>query len=219
MLPIIAPKISEGTEIVELIKNDSIPPTLSKEKFQGKDFSFGSQWDVRCKYTRLIAWFILTTEVKGILSNYLKGKKVLEVASGTGYLAAHMKDAGVNNYTAVDLQETHYWKEAKLFEGVKGNALESINDNYDVIVMTWPEYDDPFGAKVLDKMSNGQILIYQGEFHGGCTGDDRMFELLDKQFTELEDISYQLNDNHVRFSGIYDFWGVYVKGPLGLDQK
>lgn len=211
MFPITVPKINTGTEIAELTKNDQIPPTLPKDKLKGKHFSYSSQWEVRCKYTRLIAWFILTTEVKMILGNFLRGKKVLEVASGTGYLSAHMKDAGVTDYTAVDLQEYHYWSDAVLFDGIKGDALHYINDSYNAVVMTWPGYNDPFGARVLDKMSKGQILIYQGESYGGYTGDDRMFELLDSKFKVLKDISEELNENHVRFNGIHDHWTVYVK--------
>lgn len=65
------------------VKVNELPPTLPKSFFKEHKFSFADSYDVRCRYTSRIGWFILTTEVKEVLVNFLKGKSVLEVGSGT----------------------------------------------------------------------------------------------------------------------------------------
>lgn len=194
------------------VRVNELPPTLPKSFFKEHKFSFADSYDVRCRYTSRIGWFILTTEVKEVLVNFLKGKGVLEVGSGTGYFAAHMKQGGVEDYNAVDIWDPHYWDErTPRYFGIDGNSLDYIDNSYDVIVMNWPPYDEPFGHQVVKKMVKGQVLIFEGEGYGGCTGDDDFFNYLDEHFTPMKELDDKLNEHHIRFPGINDHWWVYVK--------
>ena len=194
------------------VKVNELPPTLPKSFFKEHKFSFTDSYDVRCRYTSRIGWFILTTEVKEVLVNFLKGKRVLEVGSGTGYFAAHMKQGGVEDYNAVDIWDPQYWDErTPRYFGIDGDSLDYIDSSYDVIVMNWPPYDEPFAHQVVKKMSKGQVLIYSGQGSGGCTGDVDFFNYLDEHFTPMEELDDELNKHHIRFPGINDYWWVYVK--------
>lgn len=191
---------------------NELPPTLPKSFFKEHKFSFLDSYQVRCGYTSRIGWFILTTEVKEILVNFLKGKRVLEVGSGTGYFAAHMKQGGVGDYNAVDIWDPLYWDERTTrYFGIDGDSLDYIDNSYDVIVMNWPPYDEPFAHQVVKKMSKGQVLIYNGQGSGGCTGDKDFFNYLDEHFTPMKELDYELNENHVSFPCIKDHWWVYAK--------
>ena len=186
---------------------NELPPTLPKSFFKEHKFSFLDSYQVRCRYTSRIGWFILTTEVKEVLVNFLKGKRVLEVGSGTGYFAAHMKQGGVEDYNAVDIWDTLYWDERTTrYFGIDGDSLDYIDNSYDVIVMNWPPYDEPFAHQVVKKMSKGQVLIYNGQGSGGCTGDKDFFNYLDEHFTPMKELDYELNENHVSFPCTKDHW-------------
>lgn len=191
---------------------NELPPTLPKSFFKEHKFSFADSYDVRCRYTSRIGWFILTTEVKEVLVNFLKSKRVLEVGSGTGYFAAHMKQGGVEDYNAVDIWDPQYWDERTTrYFGIDGDSLDYIDNSYDVIVMNWPPYADPFAHQVVKRMSKGQVLIYNGEGYGGCTGDNEFFNYLYEHFTLMKELDEKLNDHHISFPNIYDQWWVYVK--------
>lgn len=60
-------------------------------------------------------------------------------------------------------------------------------------------------------MKPGQMLVFEGEGEGGCTGDDAFFELLSSSFAEHVAQSRRLNAGHVQFPGIHDRWSVGVK--------
>ena len=202
--------VNTFTNFCNNIMNE-VPPTVPKNIFKTENIGWNDERLTRRIYTRKVGWFILTNEVKQILVDFLKGKKVLEVGSGTGYLAYHMKEGGVEDYTAVDKRETRYWdpETTRIFEGIQGDALEFIKPEVDVVIMAWPPYDDPFGEMVLNRMTPGQILIYQGESYRGCCGNDEMFDEIEERFKTLQVIEDKLDDEHIRFDGYYDHWNVY----------
>lgn len=171
------------------------------------------KYEVRHKHTQETAWFILTDEVANILGTYLKGLKVVEVFAGTGYLAHHLrKRAGLtrHEYKAYDNQSSY--RMTGRYPGVtKKNAFMAPIKKADVVIMTWPPYDTNDAARVVKKMRAGQVLIYNGESWGGCTGDDEFFSVLEDQFQPLTPTLNALDDVHVRFQGINDYWGVYIK--------
>lgn len=167
------------------------------------------RYEQRREHTKSKGWHITTAETAAVLANYLKGKKVLEVASGTGYLAAHMRRLGVEQYTAVDLYINYWEMNSPNYGSIVGDAFEHVDGDYDVIVMAWPPYAAPFGKDIVKRMRPGQTLILQGESWGGCTGSDKMFELLTDHFREDEDVSEELNFKHIQFDGIHDWWTVY----------
>lgn len=172
-------------------------------------------FEYRCGYVRRLGWFILTQETAAVLANYLKGKRTIEVFAGTGHLARSMRALGGlerDMYRAYDNGEMKNFYTQSNPKGVtRKNAFLGPIKKADVIVMTWPMYDTNDAARIAAKMVPGQILVYNGESAGGCTGDDKFFEILEEKFTVMKFITDQLNENHVRFQGINDAWCVYRK--------
>jgi hypothetical protein len=84
------------------------------------------------------------------------------------------------------------------------SAVESFKDRN--VFMAWPPYANEMAYKVANAMKVGKYLIYVGESHGGCTGDDNFFNLLYKNFEEVDD-----DINIPSWDGIYDNAVVYKK--------
>lgn len=178
-----------------------------------------NSWRARTEYTDNIAWFLVHEGIIEVLCELLKDDKVVEVFSGTGYLSAHLtlarKGRGtLEAYDDKSRAKDHMFKyesySKPYFGEVKDCTKLSLKE-YDSVIMTWPEYDSPSALEVLTNMHVGQRLFYEGENYGGCTGDDAFFDYLDSNFEELQEESDKFNGVGVRFSGINDFWGVYVK--------
>lgn len=186
-------------------------------------------WDqrrlLRDSYINKIGFVIYTEEVINVLSSLLKTKKVVEVGSGSGFLSRVLSSYGIT-VVAVDNNKSIYvmsrtegnrWGQIYQQDITKDAVtyLKKVNKDAppDVIIMCWPDYDSPFAHKIAKAMLPGQILIYQGEGHYGCTGDDSFHDFVDDDtlWESQQEIADQLNEHHVQFEGIHDRWYVYKK--------
>lgn len=187
---------------------------------------FYRQMNLRYSHIDRSGFPIVTTEVADELVRVIGDRCVLEVGAGTGYLAKHLQDRGVNIHPIDsgkgDCTREEWWAR-KRYTKVHEVDVDDLPDfaGYDVILMSWPCYNTNFAMKVADKMSLGQLLIYQGESKGGCTGNYAFFDTLKEQFIEIE--NEILDDEHVQFFGIHDWWRLYRKvrraAPDFLDDE
>lgn len=182
-----------------------------------KDAAFGlfnknglvlSSFDInRDDYIERCGFIIYTSELVDLLTQHLKELSVLEVGSGSGYLSFLLKQKGIN-IKSVDSGEREF---KKIYSrDINGDAIKEISTKYDAILMCWPDYDAPFAYKVASKMLSGQLLFYEGEDEGGCTGTDKFFTYIDEKFTELFEGDCLTNVTPV-FTGIHDRWTVLRK--------
>lgn len=167
----------------------------------------------RYAYAKSHCWFIPTLECVDILGEWIGDRYTVEVFAGNGYLATHLgqrvrSQGGL--YRAYDNASTHHTK--RPWRGVsKKNAFSAPIKKADVIVMTWPAYADNHAYRIARKMVSGQYLVFNGESYGGCTGDDDFHELLLSDFEEDVTLNEELDEYHVRWNGINDFWKIYRK--------
>ena len=165
----------------------------------------------REEHIRTTGWSIITQETVNLLANIIRNKVVVEVFAGTGVVAHHLRPY-CRRYHAYDNYSTHQVDGQCRYPGVtKKNAFMAPVKDAGVIVMSWPEYDSPHAYRIARKMVPGQVLIYNGEGYGGCTGDDRFNDYLSTHFTPLTALNTALEETHVQFYGIRDRWCVYVK--------
>lgn len=181
-----------------------------------KKVSFHDEWDNRRQIIKGTSWCILTKEVAEALGNWLKGfDLVIEPFAGTGHIAEQLRRASGltrKQYRAYDSCISHFPKHDRKNYGFTKSGCFNINlKKADVVLMTWPNYNENLAYRIARKMVPGQWLVYNGEGRGGCTGDDQYHELLDTEFERFEEFEDALNEHHVRFYSIHDRWYIYRK--------
>lgn len=168
----------------------------------------------RRAYIAEYGFVLLTKESVQLLATQLRGSRVLDAGSGTGYLSHLLAQQGVD-ITACDMGHDTFSK-----YGMKkiwrrdhtGDAGALLPGDFDTVLLCWPPYQEDFAARVLAAMRPGQRLIYEGEGRGGCTADDAFFNELQSHHWRAERETTQLlNLYHVSFPGIYDSWSCWTK--------
>lgn len=200
------------------IKPEELLKPLSRHKIEAYKTKVQGPLEAfyfREAFTHMNIWGMPCEEAIKALTLKLRGKQVLEVMAGCGYLAHLLSQAGVN-IVATDECPDQAWKRPSHKKQVLHNfsfveplgALEALKkyDGSDTVIMSWPPYDQPDAYKVATNLKKGQTLIYVGEGAGGCTGDDQFHECLREKFIELEwEIPW------FKFPHIHDSLRVYKK--------
>lgn len=157
---------------------------------------------------------IITRELLDDLIDVLKDKTVIDIGCGAGYLSYHLKDNGINiRAIDKDIEDNEYdFKKNCFTDSIeKVNYLRLDSYNYDVFIISWPNYQETDIELLLDLIPKDSLIIYQGENYGGCCGTDEFFEKLDEKFIECDEINRMLNKYHLQFEGIHDYWKCYKK--------
>lgn len=188
-------------------------PMLSRDEMNEK---YNKNWmwnplndDNRSYYTANFGFAGLSMEFIENLSSMLKGKKVLGVLSGTGYLEKCLVDRGIEAIASDSKQWSNgsnrhlNWSDE--FVNVEEldaiDAIEKYKDWADYVIMSWPPYDEPIAYEVAKKLQECNIpLIYIGECIGGCTGSDEFFEFIYRYKIDCD----TLRDGYFQFYGIHD---------------
>ena len=199
----------------KLPSKETLASVFNEDKFCDSDLKFA----IRDIYTTYLGFPLLNKELIETLSDVIGNKRVLEVASGSGFVSKYLSDAGVN----IRATDICYWDWKKsigknprpleflkdhpieLIDGI--SAIEKYKDETDMVLMTWPPLGSSFAANVLNDCIKYKLpLIYCGEDWGGCTADDDFFELADKECI-IRNICTETN---VPFNYIYDEWWLIV---------
>jgi SAM-dependent methyltransferase len=139
---------------------------------------------------------------------------LVELGAGTGYWAMLITQRG-GQVIAVDknpgegnkYQFTHSY--AKVREGGV-EVLGAIGDHLNLF-LCWPNYDNDFAYNCL-RSFRGKIVAYAGEPEGGCTANDRFFELLRREWSLLDKLALP------QWFGINDGLFFYAR-KAGMDAR
>lgn len=169
-----------------------------------KSFSFGV---VREAYLSKYSHAIITNELVESLVKICEGKKVVELGSGSGYLSHLLELKGIDIKTV----DTADWYTDRVIRkpDIVGSYREMDFSGYDVVIMSWPNYQSNAAAQVLKGLED-QIFIYCGEGRNGCTGDADLHDTLNEHWEHLKE-DHGLTANSLVFSRIHDYWRAYVK--------
>ena len=152
---------------------------------------------------------ILSHEFITDLSNFCKGyKNIVEIGCGRGWMSYWLKKYGTE-LESVDNMKWPTFDDYFDFV-IDDDAIEYVkNNNNDLIIMSWPDYQSSFAYDVWENMTEHQTLIYIGEGYGGCTADDKFHTAVQKY-----EIETTLNENFRSFFAIHDKVFVYKKGLI-----
>lgn len=140
----------------------------------------------------------------------LKYSPILDFAAGGGYWSSLLKKKGAE---VVCIDET-FRTEITLWEDVypvknwmpiqKGCEDSVRGYPRHTLLMIWPPYATSMARNALYEF-RGDHIIYVGEGHGGCTGDDEFHELLEEEFALVEECDIP------QHNGVRDYLMVYKR--------
>ena len=221
-------------EVVDLVINSTFDKTLTKlptnsfireyiyvdnDRYSDESTNCSKlmqSLEIRHEYTRY-SFPILTDEFivsLGALFKSLNINKIVEINAGTGFLTYWMRKYGINIIDCIDNYswEKDHFKQNILTEVVNNfNSIHYVKNHRDIelFILSWP-YMDQTAARIWNNMYKGQHLLYIGESDGGCTANDKFFELTDK-FEINNDKIDKVNNNYLSFDSIHDRVRLYKK--------
>lgn len=155
----------------------------------------------------------INAEMMDRMSDYLKDKKCLEIMSGNGLLSSQLQQRGVdiiatekynpkdNGYIPLKNQEA--FCDVKYIDAL--DAIKEYGKDIDILVMSWPPYGNEIAsqsAELLHDINPSAQILYIGEFSGGCTADDRFFNITE----QVLDIDVEKIDSaHTQIFGLHDY--------------
>lgn len=146
-------------------------------------------WENRSKLRRRYSYAVPTT---GALVAIAKLTPIVEVGAGTGYWAWMLSRFGAK-VAAYDQHPTRtgknfYFQPDKLrqqgdwFQVHRGYSTAPRKHPGWTLLLVWPEWCSTMAYKAL-LCSTGEWVVYVGESAGGCTGDTKFHQELDKNFS------------------------------------
>lgn len=201
-------------EIAGILKSTiNTTPIDFKEIYKTIDLVTSSKDDTRgysarTSFTQNFAWAIPSQEAIESIVKFAGSEQILEIGSGLGLWAGLIRAHG-GSIIPVDTFESHGTSRSATF--VLTEEIGGITAIYKykpkVLMMCWPSYGDSFAALALEEFETcappDAQLIYIGEGFGGCTGDDRFFEMLNQSWELVNQIDIP------QWWGIYDCLNLY----------
>lgn len=168
---------------------------------------WSSEAPKRDELVRQYAWTITDPDTVAFVTKHSRDR-IVDPLAGTGYWAWVLADVDVISYDieppTPGSSANHWHSDVHLHWPVlRANATDAVIVHSDrTLLLSWPPYNTSLGVNVL-RAYEGDRVIYVGEDYGGCCGDDKMFETLERDWT--------LADTHVpvQWFGLHDVVNVY----------
>jgi hypothetical protein len=166
--------------------------------------SFMDAYRVRSKGVSEFAFSVPTDEAIDAIVRV--APRIVELGAGTGYWAKLLWEAGADviAYDNSEDEKNGYCEQkiGRWFQVQFGDVQDLAKHADRALLLGWPPYSAPTACDALELWS-GDVLIYVGEYAGGCTANDAFFAQIDAQFDTVEDIAIP------QWDGIHDYVGIY----------
>jgi len=119
-------------------------------------------------------WSLVDSKWTGDLAGWIGERKCLEVMSGAGWLAKALSEHGVR-VIATDFDASGRWGgQSKVHPVELLDALTAISryPDVEVLLVSWPPYNNPVIEQVAKKWGAKRPIAYIGEACGGCTATE-----------------------------------------------
>lgn len=153
------------------------------------------------------AWSVPTDQAIRVIAAQ---PDIVEMGAGTGYWASLVAAAGgrIRCYDLYQGEENEFRHRVQYYpierRGVE--VLRTDAKDCQTLLLSWPPYDDSFGHQCV-RSFRGKWIVFIGEEEGGCTGDDKMFRRLRRDWKELWYVKLP------QWPGMHDGMTVYERLP------
>ena len=165
------------------------------------------EWRERDRHIETTGFVRITPELVDFLLQY---GPYVEIGAGTGALSRAIDAAGGSSLATDNFQwHDGDWKSWSAAGVMRMDAVEAVELTMKEIgpersiLCSWPSYDENWCFRAVRHIKKGRLFVYIGEGRGGCTGCDRLHDLLAKEFEQIDSYWYP------RFSGLHDRVKVY----------
>jgi hypothetical protein len=193
-----------------LLKNGVLEEPLS-DSFDKNFLLSTALFMIRKEYISRFGFYLISQPFLNICADLFQDMNILEVGAGTGFLSHQLKNLNLN-ISAIDqkIQNNNYGFKNTYFDLIEDNAIDFLKNHseFDLIIMSWPNYNSSFAYNILKNMRPKQKLLYIGEGFGGCTANDQFFDLLEKRTIELPETNL-LQQYSSSWPSIHDFPFLY----------
>lgn len=149
--------------------------------------SFHQEWSRRDAFVKTYSWAVPSPEAITAIAEFVGSSRVVEMNSGRGLWAHLLQHAGVN-IIATDINSSLSTLTFTQVQPVEATAaIQQYLEPNGVIMTCWPDYCMSYATDALKwALENSRVtkVIYIGEW-GGCTGDDELHEILEREFTQV----------------------------------
>ena len=168
------------------------------------DAGIGANMVIRDHYTSEYGFVYLHEKFVDALADYLRGKRVLSVMSGSCTLESHLKLRGVDIISTdsgewYGIPEYCTWHRdslsVEMIDAV--TAIHQYGNDVDYVLCSWPPYNErgAYDTIVAMRETNPNLtMIYIGEDMGGCCADNDFFnaaedgEIVDDEIAHLQSL-------------------------------
>lgn len=151
--------------------------------FEQVDQDSAYAWGPRQEMVRQFSWAVPS---QAAIDAIAQTGAVVEIGAGSGYWTYLLRQAGVD-VAAYDPEPGGGQAEwaARQWTPVSAGDHRAVDAHPDrTLLMCWPEYDALWTADAIDRYSGDRVVMI-GEGPYGCTGHDRMHELLEERFERV----------------------------------
>lgn len=171
-------------------------PAVSIDAFPwGGDFlelNFQSRFELFKIREDFVGEFGFAVPNAEFINDLTKLGPILEIGSGTGYLAHLLLTAGVDIIATDAGQEGYEFSCGHWGNVIKMEAHEALLKFQErTILLAWPCLGEPWGAEALKLMKSNQEIVFIGEGMGGCTADSKFFEILNQEFEKIQKLTWR----------------------------
>ncbi|OLB42785.1 MAG: hypothetical protein AUG51_20880 [Acidobacteria bacterium 13_1_20CM_3_53_8] len=173
--------------------------------------------EARDKCCRKYAWAIADPASVAFVARYL-GPRAVEIGAGTGYWAWQLWQQGIDiiafDHNPPDKVPNDFFAPrterpsktlVKTWYPVTQGSSEVLSEHPNrTLFLCWPNYATDFAAQCLQAYQ-GNRFVFIGENEGGCTGNADFFDLLEKEWQQVD--AHQI----LQWSGIHDTIVVYER--------
>lgn len=140
------------------------------------------------------AWSIPSPSDIAWMRDILDGRAVIEIGAGNGYWAWQLRQAGVDVLPFDNGEQKWDQQWSPVYVG--GTSVARRHPER-ALMLIWPTFSSPMARAALDSYG-GDLLLYAGEGHGGCTGDDTFHDELERAWVQIGEAP-----GHPAYDGIH----------------
>lgn len=192
------------------LSNKIIPKKYDIEMLNS---SYSMMFSLRRFIIDTLGFVMLSWEWLEPFINWIGSRRCLEIMAGCGSFSYALNKKGIDIISTDDFSWHNHWKDQNnMWYNVENmdciEAIQRYGRDVDLIICGWALMDDSIYRSLIEmrKVNSDCMLIFIGEYIGGCTGNDEFF----KEAIEIDDKNfYESVQSYRTWTWLHDYPRLY----------